>query len=156
MLYMGRCSVVRAVDATEPRLISVFAARLVLWDSLVRGMARRHGNNVCVLSVDTFSLMQTHGADCISTWLTPWLRSDDNMSQATSWGPQPSYGSLMKEATTMSQCLATCLFTDLIISMHLFYATKGGLLLWFKKSLKTAAFLSSLSTYINTMHFKWS
>lgn len=87
-----RCKVTRVCGCCTAKTFFVIAAAVVLRDSSLRDMVRCHGSNVSVLSVDTLSLMQTHGADCISTWLTPWLWSGDNMSQTTYRDPPPSCG----------------------------------------------------------------
>lgn len=71
--HMGRC-----------RVTKTFCSRL-FWDTSVKGTV----TEASVFSADTLSQMQTRDADCISTWLTLWPRSDDSVSQTTSGGSWP-------------------------------------------------------------------
>lgn len=71
--HMGRC-----------RVTKTFCSCL-FWDTSVKGTV----TEASVFSADTLSQMQTRDADCISTWLTLWPRSDDSVSQTTSGGSWP-------------------------------------------------------------------
>lgn len=93
---MGRRKVMKAVVTKEPGFLFLLQE---LSSLSLKDRVRRRGDNGLPLSVDTFSLVKTHS---VSSWMAPWLRSDDNVSKTTSGVYSFAWGQSVSKRTILN------------------------------------------------------